>query len=567
MTAPAPKFSSWAESDPLDPAHFEPRCRELQERKLDSAAALEQWLLDFSSWWAEVDEAKSRRYVEHSCHTDDEEIERAYLHVVETIDPLLKPLFFSLQKKLVECPFKSELPAERFEVLVRRWQADVELYHPANIPLETEEAKKVSEYDKISGQMTVVFQGEELPLPRMAKFSEDSDRAVREAAWRAVQERRTQDADRLEDIFDELLSLRSRIAAQAGLPDYRAYVWKQTKRFDYTPADCGRFAETVEKHVTPVLKELHARRKRQLGLDVLRPWDLAVDPTGLPPLVPFEPHDIPKLVSGAVIAFDAVSEQLGDSFRELELGRNLDLDSRKGKAPGGYQAAFEASREPFIFMNSAGLHSDVITLLHEAGHAFHFQAARDEPIVFLRSAPLEFCEVASMAMEWIAAPHLASFYDAADVDRAREMLADRVVGLFPWIAVVDSYQHWIYTHPGHTRDERSAAWLGLHERFFGSVDWSGLESYRRREWLRQLHLFHYPFYYIEYGIAQLGALGVWRRAEADPEAAVSSYRRGLALGGKRPLPELFAAAGVSFDWSDPVWPPLVSALRRVLKLT
>lgn len=567
MTAPAaaPRFvpAAW---DPLDPAGFEPLFRTLAARPVETVAQLEDWLLDFSELWAAIDEGKNRRFIAHSCKTDDEEVEKAYLHVVEVADPALKPLFFELQRKLVDAPAAAELPAERYEVLVKRWRADVELYRPENVPLETAEAKLVSEYDKICGAMTVNFDGREYTLPQMGKFMEDPQRDLRERAWRCVQERRRADADRLEGIYDELLALRRKIAAQAELPDYREFVWRQTKRFDYTPADCGRFAEMTEKWVVPLVKRLHARRQARLGVETLRPWDLAVDPAGLAPLKPFAADDIPKLVSGCAAAFDAVSPELGADFRRLKPGRNLDLDSRKGKAPGGYQASLEEVREPFIFMNAAGLQNDVIVLLHEAGHAFHFQAACHDPIVFLRGAPLEFCEVASMSMEWIAIPHLHEFYGPEDLARAAEQLAERVVTLFPWIATVDSFQHWIYTHPGHTPDERAAEWLRLTDRFGGGTDWTGLEDLRRREWMRQLHLYHYPFYYIEYGLAQLGALQLWLHAKQDAPAAVAAYRKALALGGTRPLPELFAAAGVRFDWTDDIWQPLTGALCEVLRL-
>lgn len=549
-----------------DFAALEPWYQSLLDRNIDSATALEAWLLDVSELWSVVDEYAMRRYIDKSCHTDDAEIEQAYMHYVSEIEPRLKPLFFALQEKYCQSPYRSELDPAEYAVFDRRWAAEVELFRPENVPLETLVKQKIAEYDKICGAMTVEFQGEARPLPLVQRYLEETDRDVRQAAWEGIQNRRAVEREKLLDIFDELLEIRGKIAAQAGLSDYRSYVWKETKRFDYTPEDCARFAEAVAACVVPLAKRMQERRRAQMGLDRLRPWDLSVDPQGLAPLRPFAADDMAAFVSKTGEIIRRVSPDLARDFARLVPGRNLDLDARKGKAPGGYQESLHESREPFIFMNSAGTQNDLVVLLHEAGHAFHFQAACHEPVAFLRSAPLEFCEVASMSMELFAADAYDVVYSAEEAARAKSQQFERVVTLLPWIATIDSFQHWIYAHPGHTRDARRAEWLRLGERFGGSVDWSGYEEIRAHDWLRQLHLFHAPFYYIEYGIAQLGALQLWHAAKRDAGAAIRQYRQALALGGKKSLPDLFAAAGAKFEFSATTIEPLMAEIAAELSL-
>lgn len=552
--------------DVADFARLEPLYRELAGREIKSAAELERWLADFSELTAVVDEYGSRRYIDKSCHTDDAAIEKAYLHYVEEVEPRVKPLYFALQKKYLQSPYRPQLDAKRYHVMDRRWQADVELYRDENVPLETEATKLVTEYDKLCGAMTVTVRGTEYTLQQAARFIEEPDRAVRQEAWEAIAGRRLQDRERCDEIFDKLLSLRQTIAANAAMPDYRAYTWRAYKRFDYTPEDCLRFADAIAEACVPVVRELNRQRQEDLGLEALRPWDLSVDPKNRPPLRPFRAEETGLLVDRTRTVFERMSPELAEQFESLRRNRNLDLDSRKGKQPGGYQSSLEESRQPFIFMNAAGMQRDVETLLHEGGHAFHFlAAAAAEPLVFLRSAPMEFCEVASMSMELLGSEHFDVFYaDGAEAARAKRTLLEGVIGILPWIATIDSFQHWLYTHPGHTRLDRTAEWLKTLDRFAAKVDWSGHEPVREAMWQRQLHLYHAPFYYVEYGIAQLGALQLWMKAKEDPRRALANYRAALRLGGSRPLPELFAAAGIRFDFSARTLGPLMEAIREEL---
>jgi oligoendopeptidase F len=562
-TAPARSFVP-AKLNVADFSQLERLYRQLLDHPLQTDSQAEQWLRDFSELSSVVDEYGSRRYIDKSCHTDDEQIEKAYLYFVEEIEPKIKPLFFELQKKLLQSPAAASLAGPRHQLLLRKWKADVELFREENVPLETQITRLNNDYDKISGAMTVTFRGNEYTLQQLARFIEEPDRATRQEAWEASNRRRLVDREAIEALFDQILPLRETIARNAGKSDFRAYMWQAYKRFDYTPEDCLKFADAVAETCVPVMRELDRKRREDLGVDRLRPWDLSVDPRNRPPLRPFEESNVSGFVDGVKSIFSRLSPRLADDFESLRTRNNLDLQSRKGKQPGGYQCSLEEAREPFIFMNAAGLQSDVITLLHEGGHAFHCLAARDEPLVFLRSAPMEFCEVASMSMELLGADHFDVFYPDAEASRAKRVLLEGITRLLPWIATIDSFQHWIYTHPGHTRGQRTTEWLRLLDRFSSQLDWTGHEDARAAYWQRQLHLFHVPFYYIEYGIAQLGALQLWLKSRQDPHRALAGYRAALALGGTRPLPELFAAAGISFDFSPKTLRPLMAALREEL---
>ena len=550
-----------------------------------TAADLERWLLDWSELTAALDEESSRRYIAMTCHTDNPDAEKAYLHFVEQVEPRLKPRQFALEKIYAGHPLRGELlevgapgtaPApndahspnrclalRRYEVFDREVKNHVELFRPENVALETEDAKLSQQYQKLSGSLTVNFHGEEKTLVQMGRYLEEPDRALRQEAWELVARRRLQEADKFEDLLDRMLKLRTQVARNAGFDNYRDYAFRRLGRFDYTPADCEKFHEAVEGHVLPVMRELQTERRGDLKLDKLRPWDLAVDPLNRPPLKPFARVD--EMVSRTQKIFDRLDGELAGGFRQMQDLQLLDLDNRKGKAPGGYQDTLNEARLPFIFMNAVGLQRDVETILHEAGHAFHALATRGEDLRAYRHAPIEFCEVASMSMELLGNQFIEEFYSRDDANRARRVHLEGIVGVFPWIATVDAFQHWMYTHSDHTRAERSAAWLSLMDRFGGDVDWSGHEAARANLWHRQLHIFLHPFYYIEYGIAQLGALQVWANSRRDPAKALNDYKQALALGGSRPLPELFQAAGCQFEFSEKTIQPLANMLREEWK--
>jgi oligoendopeptidase F len=552
-----------AHHDLGDWSKIAPLFDQLASQSPQSGAELEQWLLDWAELGAALDEERACRYIAMTCHTDNAEAEKAYLYFVEHIEPQLKPRQFQLEQRFVAHPQRAKLPSPRYAVFMRDVQNHVELFREENVPLETEEAKVGQQYQKLTGSLTVQFRGEEKTLIQMGKYLEEPDRPLRQEVWELVAKRRLEERGKFEEQFDQLVKLREQIAANAGFKNYRDYAFRLMGRFDYTPEDCGKFHEAVAGVVMPAVRELQAERRKQLGLEKLRPWDLAVDPLNRPALKPFE--KVEDMVTRSQRIFDKLDGELAGGFRQMQDLKLLDLANRKGKAPGGYQSTLNEARLPFIFMNAVGQQRDVETILHEAGHAFHALATRDEDLLAYRSAPIEFCEVASMSMELLGSEFIEEFYAPAEGNRARRTHLEGIIGVLAWIATVDAFQHWIYTHPGHSRADRAAAWNALMDRFAGDVDWTGYEDARSHLWHRQLHIFLYPFYYIEYGIAQLGALQVWANSKRDKAKALRDYKTALALGGSRPLPELFATAGCKFQFDAATIRPLVELTRAELK--
>lgn len=539
-----------------------PLYAQLLSRTLKCESCLENLILDRSELDAAASEAEANLYINMTRRTSDAEAQGAFTDFVENVEPKLRTIAFELDRKIATSPFAERLDQQRYGVLLRRLKVDVELFREENVALQTEVTKLDQEYARINGAMTVEFDGKTRTLPQMARYFEETDRAVRERAWRAVNERRLVDADRMDDIYDRMIALRHRMGVNAGFANFRDYQHRKLHRFDYTPADCAAFHAAVEASCVPAMRELHRERATALGLAALRPWDLAVDPRGRPPLRPFTDAD--DLVNRTATIFARMDESFGSMFQTLRVGDCLDLESREGKAPGGYQYQRQRSRQPFIFMNAAGLHRDVVTMVHEAGHAFHSILSQDDPILEYRSSPMEFAEVASTSMELLTLPYLETFYSPADADRARRERLEKFPTLMPWIAQIDAFQHWVYTNPTHSRSERARAWADLNRRFGPTLDWSGLEPYTERSWQRQLHLFGVPFYYIEYGIAEIGAMQVWLRSLTSEADAFRRYQQGLSLGGSRPLPDLFDAAGCRFGFGPEVIGSLMAQTRSAL---
>jgi oligoendopeptidase F len=548
------EFSTWDQ--------IEPWYRRLLDRPIGSPAELETWLEDAGELGAAVAQEGAERYIAMTCQTDDPQREAAHLAFVRDIEPNLKPLQNEIRARYLDSPHRAGLARERYRVFDRVQENRRVLYREANIARETELAELGQQYQKMIGAMTVMFQGQERTPAQMAPYLEESDRMLRQTAWELVAQRRLADKDALDDLFDRMIALRGAIAQEAGFPSFVEYAFCDRERFDYGIAETKRFHEAIERIVVPLCRQLQEERRRTLAVETLRPWDLTVDPLSRPPLRPF--HDVEQLAEGAEAIFAHVDPELGQQFAYLRRRGLLDLANRKGKAPGGYQTTLEDDRLPFIFMNAVGLDGDVRTLLHEGGHAFHALASRGERLAAYRDSPIEFCEVASMTMELLGARDLERFYTVEDARRSYRQLLEGIVLILPWIATVDAFQHWIYSHAGHTRDDRRRAWTELVERYGGIVDWSGHDEARAHAWHRQLHIFLYPFYYIEYGIAQLGALQIWQRWLSDRAAAVAAYRRALGMGGARPLPELFAAAGARFEFQAKTLVPLMDAVASEL---
>jgi len=558
----APRTYAPADLDASNFAAIEPHYNELLDRPVGDADGLEQLILDRSDLDALVSERVANLYIATTRNTEDKASEAAYLSFVRDVDPNLKPLSSALDKKIATSPHADALPKARYEVLLRGMRVDIELFREANIPLETELAELDQKYNQTIGRMTVEFDGQKRTMPQMSRFLEENDRALRERAWRAINDRRLEDRDAIDEIYDTMLGLRHRIAVNAGFDNFRDFQHRRFKRFDYTPQDCMRMHSAIEEHLVPIQRRLDAERARDLSTSPLRPWDLAVDVKGRKPLRPFETAQ--QLIDGCSRMFHAMGGGLGDMFDTMRSGDCLDLESRPGKAPGGYQYQRQHSRTPFIFMNAAGMHRDLVTMVHEAGHTFHSLLSKDDPILAYRGSPMEFAEVASMSMELLTYPQLGRFYSGADADRARRDHLESICAMLPWIATIDAFQHWIYTNPGHTRTQRTEAWRALMKRFGNAVAWDGCEDARDAQWQRQLHLFGMPFYYIEYGIAETGAIQMWLNSRRDQAKALADYRKGLALGGSRPLPELFHAAGLRFELSSGLMKELATEVDREL---
>lgn len=534
--------------------------RHLLQREIPvDSAKLRQWILDWSELESVLGEVSCRRYVAMTCNTADEKAAKAYTDFVENIQPIMNEYDDKLNKKLVAHPAKDALQGE-FGEWFKGVQVSLDLFSPDNIALETEENKEIQAYQKITGGMSVEFDGETKTMQQMAAYMERTDRELRERAWRTMWERRLQDKDALDKSFDNLFAIRKQVAKNAHCKDFIDYIFLAKHRFDYSPADCEAFHESIEKLVLPLQKEIYKKRAQKMGLERLRPWDLNVDPLDRAPLKPYSTGD--ELIEKVDQIFESIHPQAGKWAREMQAKKLIDPDSRLGKAPGGYQIGFDESRLPFIFMNSACTDRDIYTLLHESGHSFHQFALAGQPIFPYRDVPAEFAEVASMSMELIGMSNLKPFYgnDREAIERSTIGELEDVIWLFPWVASVDSFQHRLYNYPEHTASDRSDIWTEIMDRYDAGVDYTGLEAVRRNLWQKQLHIFECPFYYIEYGIAQIGALQVWANFKKDPKKAIDDLFRAESLGSSRPVKELFEAANIKFDFSPRTLEPLMQVV-------
>ncbi len=534
-------------------------------RKISCLEEFVQWFQDFSELEIVFDEFGSKLYIEMTCQTDDEELSNKYKSFVENIIPVVKDYEDKLNKKYLE--LSSEFSSgETFYTLYQRdIRSDIEIFVKENIALETKIQLLSQEYQETLGAMAVQWEGEEKTLIALSKLLLIPDRDLRKKVWEAINERRSNDRDKINHLFDEMLSLRNAISQNAGFSNFSQYKFKELHRFDYTIEKCKEYHQAIEGHVVPLWKEILNKRRDQMRLDSLRPWDTTVDPLGRPPLAPF--HNVEQLVEGCKEILTKIDPDFGSYFSQMADEGYLDLDNRKGKAPGGYQSSLNEARKPFIFMNAVGTDSDVKTLLHESGHAIHSLLCSSQPILHYLHAPMEFCEVASMTMEMLCLNHLSVFYEnKADEKRSIINHLEDVIFILVWVATIDAFQHWIYENPNQTIAEREDAWIRIRNRFAGDVvDWSGYEKIHKSLWHKQLHIFEVPLYYIEYGIAQLGALQIWLRSKEDYAHALVGYKKSLALGGSQTLPELFKSAGIHFGFSTETIEPLVKEVQRELE--
>jgi oligoendopeptidase F len=542
-----------------------PYFEELKNRAIDNKQQLEKWLHDVSELEAVISEDACWRQINMTCDTTNKSFEDAFTYFCMEIEPKMKPYSFELNKKLLACPFTKELDNNIYFPYLRSVDNAAKLYREENVQLQADMNLLAQQYGVISGAMAVEVDGKEYTLQQAAKFLHSSDRKVRETVFSKVATRRLQDKNTLNELFDKLLVLRQRIAVNAGFENYRDYKFRELGRFDYTVADCFAFHDAVREHIVPLQAMLVKNRQRKLGLDTMRPWDGDAEPVGTEPLHPFT--DGKELSDKAVSVFNRLGQYFSGCLQTMQGMNRLDLESRKGKAPGGYNCPLAETGVPFIFMNAAGTMGDVITMMHEGGHAVHSFLSHDLALSSFKEYPMEIAELASMSMELFSMEHWDVFFkNETELKRAQLEEMERVITVLPWIATIDKFQHWLYTNPGHTVADREAMWMTILNEFTtGITDWSGYEEYRTNFWQKQLHLFEVPFYYIEYGIAQLGAIAMWRQYRGNKEQALENYMKALSLGYTKTLKELYSTAGIKFDFSPAYVKELADFVAPVLR--
>lgn len=546
-------------------SRIEPYFHELETFPLNDGN-VSVWLAGWDRLGRLLNESYWRLYVATTVDTTDQAAEQSYKTYLDEIYPRAE----AAEQKLKEKLLASGLEPNGFAIPLRNMRTEAELFRKDNLPLLSKELKLETEYDKIIGAQTVQWEGEEVTILQLQPVYQETDRNKRERAWRLAAGRQLADRQAINDLWGRFMDLRAQLAANADLPDYRAYRWRQLLRFDYSPEDCARFHQAIEQVVVPATRRIYEKRRKLLGVTTLRPWDLDVDVLGRPPLRPFS--SVAELESKTAAIFRQVDPQLGEYFETMRQDGLLDLENRKGKAPGGYCTEFEVAKRPFIFMNAVCVHDDVQTLLHEGGHAFHVFESGRLPYRQQLKVPMEFAEVASMGMELLAAPYLqadqAGFYSPDDAARARVNHLESSLLFWPYMAVVDAFQHWVYQNHAAASDPQNcdAKWAELWGRFMPGVDWSGLEQEMMTGWHRKLHIHQVPFYYVEYGLAQLGAMQVWRNALRDQVGAVAAYRQALSLGGTVTLPQLFAAAGARFVFDSGALQTSVSLAEETIAM-
>ena len=530
--------------------HLSPYFQQLLDRSIESVNALESWLNDSSELEAVISEDVCWRQIRMTCDTENKAYEEAFNFFYTDIAPHMQPIADKLHRKLIDCPYTKELDQKKYFTYLRSVRKNIELFREENIPLFSELSVMQQQFGQIAGKMTVTVEEKEYTLQQAAKFLESSDRKLREEVYMKVQERRYEDHDKLNELFDQLVSKRNQIALNAGFANYRDYKFKELGRFDYQPKECYDFHQSIREHVVPLVKIIYQAQQKSIGVEQLRPWDMDAEPEGIKPLRPFETGE--ELTEKTIAVFQKLHPFFADCLLKMREMKRFDLDSRKGKAPGGYNMPLTETGAPFIFMNAAGTMDDVTTMVHEGGHAIHSFLTHPLELTGFKEYGAEIAEVASMAMELFSMEHWDLFFpDKEELRRAKFKQLERVLTILPWIARIDAFQHWIYEHPHHTQEERGKYWMQLAEQYStGLIDYSGLEKFRPYEWQRQLHLFEVPFYYIEYGIAQLGAIGLWMQFKQNPKQALDNYIKALSLGGTRTLPELYEAAGLKFDFSS-----------------
>ena len=550
MKVTRPKRTFLPESFEIDTwGNLEPFFIDLENRSIDTKESFEKWISDQSELESVISEDLAWRYIKMTIDTKDKELADAYAFFVQEIQPKLEPYSFRLNKKLSASPFKSEFKDEAYKIYFRGIDTAIKLFREENIPLNAELAEKSQIHGSVSGAQSIEHDGKKITMQKAGSLLKENDEALRKTIFDKMAERRAEDTEQLDDLFTELIQLRHKVATNAGYDNFRDYMFDSLGRFDYTKEDCFDFHKSIKEEIVPLVKHISERKAKLLGKEKLKPWDSQVDPLGRNPLKPFK--DGKELLEKTTVIFDKIDSYFGDCLRTMDAMGYLDLDSKDGKSPGGYNYPLYEIGVPFIFMNSVGSQRDLITMVHEGGHAIQSFLTRDLELTSFKSFPSEVAELASMSMELLSMDYWDEFYDnEEDLTRAKIEQLETILEILPWVATIDEFQHWIYENPTHSKEERKVKWISLLDAYgTGVTDWTGYESVREYSWQRQLHLYEVPFYYIEYGMAQLGALAVWKNSKDDFEKTIKDYKTALALGYTKSIPGVYKTANITFDFS------------------
>lgn len=533
-----------------DWSSVQPYFESLLNRNIDTKDAFTSWLKDLSELEAILEEDAAWRYIKMTIDTTNEELSKSYSFFVSEIQPKIAPFEDQLNRKLNDVSFTKELESDAaYYILFRSIRKSLELYKEENIKLISDVAEESQKYGAIAAAQSIEYKGEKMTMQKAAQLLKETDEKVRKEAFDKICDRRRQDVDTFNELFDSLLKKRHQIAINTGFENFRDYKMEALGRFDYSVQDCYNFHASVKEVIVPIAKKIQQERLSLLGKPKFKPWDLEVDPEGKKPLKPFNTGK--ELLEGTIKMFNEIDPYFGDCIQTMDELKHLDLESKDGKAPGGYNYPLYEIGVPFIFMNSVGSAHDLVTMVHEGGHAIHSFLSRDLTLTGFKNLPSEVAELASMSMELLSMEKWNYFYtNEDDFKRAKKEQLESILKILPWIAQVDEFQHWIYLNFNHSREERTKKWMQLGKEYgTGLTDWTGYEDVLASSWLRQLHIFEVPFYYIEYGIAQLGALGVWKNSLEDKSTAILKYKNALKLAYTRSIPEIYDTAGVKFDFT------------------
>lgn len=539
-----------------------PYFEDLSNRKLNSKEDLILWLKDRSELEAILSEEAGWRYIKMTINTKDEKAVEAYSYFVNEIEPKSAPFFNDFNKKFIDCQFTNDLDKNEYFIYKRGIQQELELFRQENIPLLSEIAILSQKYGAITGAQTIEYKGEKMTMPKAASLLKQTDRNLRKEVYELINERRQKDTSELDQLFNELLEKRNQVAKNAGYKNYRDYMFASLGRFDYDVKDCYSFHESIKNYIVPFTSTFVEKRKELLGYGELKPWDMEVDPEGKAPLHPFDNGK--ELIEKSISIFNQIHPYFGKCLTTMNEMGHLDLESKDGKAPGGYNYPLYETGVPYIFMNAVGTQRDLVTMVHEGGHAIHSFLTHQLKLTAFKNFPSEVAELASMSMELITMDYWNEFYmDESELKRAKKDHLQSILGILPWIATVDKFQHWIYENPNHTIEERSNSWLNIMKEFSSNlVDYTGYEIVQKTAWQKQLHIFEVPFYYIEYGMAQLGAIAIWRNYKKDKKSAIENYSKALSLGYTTSIPEIYKAAGIKFDFSPEYVQELVDFVKE-----